>query len=144
MARERGQFARTVRLLGAASNIGPDHNSVQEVTPLRDQLGETDFAGAWAAGKAMTRDQAIDYALDDSDTASEAALSASAAANLLKRREIEILRLLAKGLSNREIAAQLILAPSTVKWYLSEIYGKLGVVNRTQAEIRAREMALLD
>ena len=144
VARERGQFARAVRLSGAASSIGPDQNSGQEVTALRDQLGEANFAKEWAAGKAMTRDQAIGYALEDSDTTSEPALSSSAATNLLKRREIDVLRLLAKGLSNRQIAAQLVVAPSTVKWYLSEIYGKLGVINRTQAEIRARELALLD
>jgi predicted ATPase/DNA-binding NarL/FixJ family response regulator len=63
--------------------------------------------------------------------------------NALTEREIEILRLLADGLSNREIAEQLFLATGTVKWYLGEIYSKLYVTSRTQAIARARELNLL-
>ena len=61
----------------------------------------------------------------------------------LGERELEILRLIATGLSNREIAAELILAVSTVKWYVNSLYGKLGVHSRTQAVARARELELL-
>jgi len=60
----------------------------------------------------------------------------------LTEREREILVLLADGLSNRQIAAQLILALGTVKWYISEIYSKLGVTSRTQAIARARDLKL--
>jgi ATP/maltotriose-dependent transcriptional regulator MalT len=65
------------------------------------------------------------------------------AADRLSQRELEILRLIASGLSNREVAEQLFLAIGTVKWHLNEIYGKLHVVSRTQAIARAREMNLL-
>ncbi len=58
-------------------------------------------------------------------------------------REREILRLIATGLSNDEIARQLILTLGTVKWYNRQIYSKLGVSNRTQAVARARKLALL-
>jgi ATP/maltotriose-dependent transcriptional regulator MalT len=58
-------------------------------------------------------------------------------------RELEILRLLAEGLSNREIAEQLVLALGTVKWYVGEIYSKLHVASRTQAIARARGLKLL-
>ena len=61
----------------------------------------------------------------------------------LSQRELEILRLVAAGLSNREAAAQLAMAVSTVKWYLQEIYTKLGVRSRTQAIARARDRAAL-
>jgi len=61
----------------------------------------------------------------------------------LSERELEILRLMADGLSNREIAEKLFLAVSTVKWYLSEIYSKLYVSSRTQALARARELHLI-
>ena len=56
----------------------------------------------------------------------------------------EVLALVADGLSNREIAEELILAPSTVKWYVSTILDKFGDANRTQAGVRARELGLLD
>jgi predicted ATPase/DNA-binding NarL/FixJ family response regulator len=62
----------------------------------------------------------------------------------LSERELEILRLMADGLSNREIAEQLALAVSTIKWYASEIFSKLGVSSRTQAIARADTLGLLD
>jgi DNA-binding CsgD family transcriptional regulator/tetratricopeptide (TPR) repeat protein len=62
---------------------------------------------------------------------------------LFTERELEILRLVAEGHSNREIAQQHVLALSTVKWYVKQLYNKLGVNNRTQAAARARELHLL-
>ncbi|MBX3050135.1 MAG: response regulator transcription factor [Caldilineaceae bacterium] len=61
----------------------------------------------------------------------------------LSEREIEVLRLLANGLSNREIAGQLFLAGGTVKNYVSSAMQKLGVRDRTQAALRAKELGLL-
>jgi len=61
----------------------------------------------------------------------------------LSERESEVLRLIAAGLSNREIAEELVIAFSTAKWHASNIYGKLGVRSRTQAISRARELNLL-
>lgn len=58
-------------------------------------------------------------------------------------REKEILHFLASGFSNQEIAQQLVIAVSTVKWHLKQIYGKLGVTSRTQAIVKAREHALV-
>ncbi|MBK9123719.1 MAG: winged helix-turn-helix transcriptional regulator [Chloroflexi bacterium] len=59
-------------------------------------------------------------------------------------RELEILRLVADGLSNQEIAETTYLSLNTVKWYLKEIFGKLYVKNRTQAVQRARDWNLLE
>jgi len=61
----------------------------------------------------------------------------------LTGREIEILALVADGLSNRAIAEQLFLSTGTVKWYLNQIYSKLGVNSRTQAVARAREWGVI-
>jgi len=58
-------------------------------------------------------------------------------------REMEILRLLADGWSDRKIAQHLVLALDTVKWYNKRVYSKLYVKNRTQAVKRARELGLL-
>ncbi len=61
----------------------------------------------------------------------------------LSERELEVLILIADERSNREIADQLFLSVATVKWYLTHIYSKLGVQNRTLATIRARQLNLL-
>jgi LuxR family transcriptional regulator, maltose regulon positive regulatory protein len=61
----------------------------------------------------------------------------------LTRREVEVLRLIAAGLRNQEIADQLCLSVSTVKRHIANAYGKLGVGHRTEALVRANELNLL-
>jgi LuxR family maltose regulon positive regulatory protein len=61
----------------------------------------------------------------------------------LSERELEVLRLVAAGKSNREISGQLFVTVDTVKKHLTHIFGKLGVRSRTQAVARAREMGLI-
>ena len=61
----------------------------------------------------------------------------------LSDRELEILHLVATGASNKEIAAQLYIAEGTVKNHLTNILGKLGVRDRTQAALKAHELGLL-
>jgi DNA-binding NarL/FixJ family response regulator len=61
----------------------------------------------------------------------------------LSERELEILGLIARGASNREIADQLFIAEGTVKNHVTHILGKLGVRDRTQAALKARELGLL-
>lgn len=67
----------------------------------------------------------------------------SAAGDVLTERETEIVRLLAQGLSNREIAAQLVVSLGTVKKHLNNIFGKLDAGSRTQALAKAREINIL-
>lgn len=61
----------------------------------------------------------------------------------LSERELEVLRLIAVGLSNKEIARRLVIAPSTVKRHINNVYGKLQVGSRTQAVAVARSMHIL-
>ena len=61
----------------------------------------------------------------------------------LSQRELEVLRLIAQGLSNEQIGERLFLALSTVKGHTGRIFGKLGVQRRTEAVARARELGLL-
>ncbi|MBX3083451.1 MAG: AAA family ATPase [Anaerolineae bacterium] len=62
----------------------------------------------------------------------------------LSDRELEVLRLIAAGLSNAEIADRLFIAEGTVKRHINHIYGKLAVGSRTQAVARSRELGLLE
>jgi LuxR family maltose regulon positive regulatory protein len=61
----------------------------------------------------------------------------------LSERELEILNLVAAGLSNQEIGQRLFIGVGTVKWYLNNLYGKLEVRSRTQAVARARGLGLV-
>ena len=61
----------------------------------------------------------------------------------LSDRELEVLRLVATGASNKEIAAALVIAEGTVKNHVTNILGKLGVRDRTQAALKVKELGLL-
>jgi DNA-binding NarL/FixJ family response regulator len=61
----------------------------------------------------------------------------------LSERELEILNWIARGASNKEIADQLFIAEGTVKNHVTHILGKLGVRDRTQAAVKARDLGLL-
>lgn len=71
------------------------------------------------------------------------ASSGQALVEPLSPRELEVLRLLALGRTNRQIARQLVVTPGTVKAHTSHIYRKLDVANRTEAVARARQLGIL-
>lgn len=75
--------------------------------------------------------------------ASESVPASKAPPNTLTRREIEVLRQMACGKTNREIADSLVIAPGTVKIHVQRIISKLEVSDRTQAAVRAVEFGLL-
>jgi len=81
--------------------------------------------------------------LADAGQASNLKSLASTLVEPLSARELEVLRLVAAGQSNGAIAQTLIIAESTVKMHLKNIYGKLGAHSRTQAIVRARTLGLL-
>ena len=94
----------------------------------------------------MSQREAEDYALSDEPkipTLPAAAPSNSSSIDSLTTREVDILRLMNDGLNSREIADKLVLSVGTVRWYLKQIYSKLGVHGRAEALARARELALL-
>ena len=74
---------------------------------------------------------------------SPAQVAAADLAEPLTAREVEILRLIAAGMRNQEIADQLFISLSTVKRHIANGYGKLGVSHRTEAIARANELNLL-
>lgn len=73
----------------------------------------------------------------------EAGPAEPVAAEPLSRRELDVLAMLAAGLSNAEIGARLFVSQHTVKWHLQHVYEKLGVKSRTRAVLAARERRLL-
>jgi predicted ATPase/DNA-binding CsgD family transcriptional regulator len=112
---------------------------------LRAQLGVEAYEAAWERGKTLDLGQTMYELTHNFNEADEPQIPAAESAHpdALTERELEVLSLVAEGLSNREIAARLVLALGTVKWYISEVYSKLGVTSRTQAVARARELQLL-
>ena len=62
----------------------------------------------------------------------------------LSPRETEVLQLIAQGLTNKEIAKKLVIAPSTAKRHTVNIYNKLGISNRAEATIKAYELGIVD
>jgi DNA-binding NarL/FixJ family response regulator len=162
LASARGQFLRAAKLLGAARNnimisaikLFPEIFTYErDVDALRAQLGEADFNEVWAAGKAMTREQAVAYALEGRTMSAKAVnnrdinqppqANAPAMIESLSARELQVLRLIAEGLSNAEIAQKLFLTVGTVKVHSRNIYGKLSANNRTQAVAQAQKLNLL-
>ena len=170
IAAASGQPLRGARLLGTADALLQVIGSMLEaenrrpyeaaVASARAQLGEEQFEKARQQGRSVLMDQAIADALDPALLATdEPSVSKQAPApppapepgtgsrtrypEGLTRREVEVLRVVAEGLTNAEIAARLFLSPNTVNVHLYSIFNKLGVTTRTAAARFAVEHKLV-
>ena len=117
---------------------------------IRAQLGEKAFAAAWAEGRTMTPEQAL--AARGPVTGPEEVSGLPQAPTTktpptypagLTAREVEVLRLVASGLTDPQVAAQLVISPRTVNSHLASIYGKIGVSSRSAATRYAIEQHLV-
>jgi DNA-binding CsgD family transcriptional regulator/tetratricopeptide (TPR) repeat protein len=112
----------------------------ERVAAARNAIGKRIFSAYWAQGRSMTPEQAL-AAQGKTTTPSQHATkptsisSRNATANLagLTAREVEVLRLVALGLTDAQVAEQLIISPRTVTSHLTSIYNKLGVSSRAAA-----------
>ena len=153
----KGELSRAARLWGAAhvlrdsmgTPLPPVYRGEYErsVTSARTQLGEQAFATAWAEGRDMTPEQAI-AARGPVTIPSEAqptlpAKSPPTDFDGLTAREVEVLRLVAQGLSNAEIADQLVISLLTVKSHMRSLYNKLDISSRSAATRYAIEHHLM-
>jgi predicted ATPase/DNA-binding CsgD family transcriptional regulator len=150
--RLQGAVEARNRLIGVRWHSNDQAEVDKELAPLRVRLSEAAFERAWAEGLTMPLERAIEQALsvaanlaNETGPAQQPApgVQSPTLMELLNEREVEVLRLIADGLSNHEIADRLVLAVSTVKWYVNNLFGKLGVRSRTQAVARAKELGLL-
>jgi predicted ATPase/DNA-binding CsgD family transcriptional regulator len=126
-------------------------NYEQSVAAARAQLGEKTFAAAWAQGRTMTAEQALAaqgvVMMATADSAGPSSVphvpKASTYPDDLTAREVEVLRLVAKGLTNAQVAEQLVISPRTVNTHLTSIYSKIGVSSRSAATRYAIDHHLL-
>lgn len=148
VATASGDDQRALRLAGAA-NRRCDEWSVRfepwmlkhrEETRLqsRSRLGARKSDAAWKEGQAMTLDQAVDYALGQSE------IENVADAGPLSRREREVAKLVASGMTNRQIADRLFIAERTAEGHVERIRNKLGVRTRTEVATWAVQHGLAD
>jgi DNA-binding CsgD family transcriptional regulator/tetratricopeptide (TPR) repeat protein len=148
LAGARGQREQGARLFAAADALHQVESGGQtlptsmgfadDIAALHAQLGTAAFMAASAAGQALSPEQAIAeaLALAVTPTAPSAAVAhddPTAFPGHLTARELDVLRLLAGGLSNPAIAARLVLSVKTVERHLANIYGKIDARGRVDA-----------
>ncbi len=160
IAGDLGQAERAARLLGAeqalCESIGavptPSDESAYErgLAAARAALGEAAFAAAVAEGRTMTLEQAVAYALNaepaprDQDTEpQEGERHPDARPAGLTPREVEALRLIAAGRTNKEIATELVISVATVERHIFHIYAKIGARGRADAIAYALRQGLV-
>ncbi|WP_460112207.1 ATP-binding protein [Streptomyces platensis] len=98
---------------------------------LRGSLGDTAYATAVTRGTKLTLDQATDYALGETPT-SPTAFKPEHSPTPLTRRQRQVIELLAQGLTDKQIAAKLVLSPRTVEGHVHRLLAVLGFHSRTQ------------
>jgi len=154
-----GHAVRAAKLAGAALELrsavghpaspGAGARLEEVLKPARTSLGDPRASALLAEGRAMTADEAVSYAIRPPAATAEDAASAlpgdmvprprvgngsaaAAPAAMLTRREWEIAGLIARGLSNRDIARELVISQATVARHVANILGKLGFGSRAQ------------
>jgi predicted ATPase/DNA-binding CsgD family transcriptional regulator len=151
----RGHILTAIRLLGSSaalySAIGatpaPGRDPATDAASLKPRVSPAEFARAWDAGRALSPAAAAEALALAADLTAEGHVDALPAGSPdpfgLTPRELEVLRLLADGMSDREIAAALFLSPRTVGWHVNHLLTKLDVPSRAAAAAMAIRRGLL-
>jgi DNA-binding CsgD family transcriptional regulator len=159
----RADPARQAQLLGAVERqtAQPDSAGMgayerwtadRGMSKLTQQLGQGDWDVTFRAGRALRFEEVAALTLTLIDEVAQlpfqpgtgaASNAARSAARPLTARELEVLRLVAAGLSSKLIARELVITPSTVNYHLATIFNKLAVDTRAQAVAVAAQRGLL-
>jgi predicted ATPase/DNA-binding CsgD family transcriptional regulator len=142
MAAELGRHERAARLLGSAEHVR-DESSLTFQELFRPQhersvaaavhgLGQRSFDAAFARGRAMTIDDGVAFAVEGKQPPKPAPAARPQSHAVLTGRQLDIARLIADDLSNKQIAARLFLSERTVETHITNILNKLGLNSRTQ------------
>jgi DNA-binding NarL/FixJ family response regulator len=126
---------------------------LQAQASARKQLGEETFVLQWRQGHSMTPEQALALPSQPSPTTASPFLpappiqkkspSSKRHSQHLTARELQVLQLLARGLTDAQIAERLVISPRTVSKHVSTIYGKIGVSSRSAATFYAMHNELM-
>lgn len=154
VASVQGQPERAVQLMGAAhalrEQIGQpaveaflNRSLDRDVKILRTQLTESAFDVAWDTGWHMSLEDAIAFALNPDAPATLPNTDPIDSMTRLSPRELDVLRLIVEGKTDREIAADLFISPHTVMRHVSHILNKLGLESRTAAATYALRHGLV-
>jgi len=160
LLREQGDAEQLARLLGATQQLrdttGLDRGKIVSTAmllpiaaeALHARLSQAAFEAALAEGRTLTFQQMSDLirkVLDDAAQggAPEEAGQEARGATILSPREREVLRLVAEGLSNKEIGKRLFIAESTARYHVTGVFKKLGVDTRAHAVAIAAQRGLL-
>jgi DNA-binding CsgD family transcriptional regulator len=140
---------RAARMFGAARTLHetvgslptPAERALREpyLTNVRSRLDEAAWEAAFAEGRAMTFEEAVEYALEYALLADKPSFVHRVPASpsiddlaILTRREREVAALVSRGLTNRQIASELVISGYTVNNHVAKILRKLGLSSRTQ------------
>ncbi len=136
-------FAATAALLDKIGvPLAPADQAAMErdITAARKRLGAQEWESAWTTGHALSSDQAVELAVaDDIGGSPIPRATGTGAGAALSRREREVTALIARGLSNREISAALVITEKTVGSHVEHIMTKLGLRSRTRVAVWAIE-----
>jgi DNA-binding CsgD family transcriptional regulator len=138
LAGDAGNSRHAVRLLGAAwamrqsfglprFKIYDDHHEAV-IDSLRNAMGDSEFDTAWAEGEALPANEAVALALRGRGERKRP----SSGWGSLTPTELDVVRLVAEGIPNKDIATRLFVSPRTVQSHLRHVYNKLGLTSRVQ------------
>jgi len=149
LSAERGAFERAATLLGCAEALRESFATTvleqwraqheRSVALTTERLGQAGFNTTFQRGRSMTSTEAVNYATGREVSTKRPAFAVAKEPMPLTRRELEVAVLVAEGLSNKQIAAKLVVSERTAEYHILNILNKLGFNSRTQIASWATE-----
>ncbi|MCC6176269.1 MAG: hypothetical protein IT305_13260 [Chloroflexi bacterium] len=150
----QGRLEQAARLWGAGevgleqvlASLWPSNRVDYDrtIAAVRQQLDEAVFVAFWSVGRGLSLDEAVEEALAAAGSCAVEGDGATATEPVarLSPREREIVGLVGRGLTNREVAQRLVVSQRTIEWHVANILGKLGLENKRQLTVWALDHGL--